>query len=171
MKTERKKKHGINFIDVAIVVIVIAVLAAGFYFINHMSSTRGAGENVQISYRLEIDDVPEEISTAPMVGDVLIDSGSKSELGTIVAVERQPMTKQITDYESKEMRTAEVPGKFKVILTCESPALSTEEKITVNSCRIATGSGIDFRSKHFSGHGICISSKILEDVKGGLIND
>ena len=86
MKTERKKKHGINFIDVAIVVIVIAVLAVGFYFINHMSSTRGAGENVQISYQLEIDDVPEEISTSAMVGDVLIEAGSKSELGTIVAV-------------------------------------------------------------------------------------
>lgn len=171
MKAETKKKHGINFIDIAIIVVAIAILAAGIYFINHLSAARGAGENVRISYQLEISDVPEEISTAAVVGDVLIEANSKSEIGTITAVECVPMTEQITNYETKEMRTAEVPGKFNVILTVEAPALSTAEKLTVDSHRIAIGSGIQFRSKNFSGRGVCVSSEILEDVKGGLIND
>lgn len=171
MKTETKKKHGINFIDIVLIIVVVAIIVAGVYFLSHLTGAKDTGDNVTLTYKIEVSNVDEEISTAPAVGDVVVDQVSKSELGKIIAVEREPMTIELTDYIGGEMKKAEVPGKFKVILTCESPAASTGEKVTINSHRMGVGTGVSFRSKNFSGNGVCVATQITDQTKGGLIND
>ena len=96
-------KAKFNVVDAVIILLILAVGAAGFLFLGNRSQTVSTGKNVKIFYDVEITDREEYLIDRFAEGEK-VSIGEKEKIpATIVKKEVRPATKSSFD---------EVSGKF-----------------------------------------------------------
>ena len=164
VKATKKRKMRFNIIDLLLIVIAVAVVAALLYVFlpNSFIKSIFADESVTIQYAIEFKGVDEAFLESIKENDIVIDSVTKAELGTVTAVDYSTQYTELKyDEESGNGVLSVVPNKHNVIVTITATAAHDADKgYTVGGLRIAVGELIAVRFPNFTGEGYCISVPI-----------
>ena len=164
VKAAKKKKMRFNIIDFLLIVIAVAVLAALLYVFLPNSFIKGifADESVTIQYAIEFKGVDEAFLESIKENDIVIDSVTKAELGTVTAVDYSTQYTELKyDEETGNGVLSVVPNRHNVIVTITAKAAYDADKgYTVGGLRVAVGELIAVRFPNFTGEGYCISVPI-----------
>ncbi len=164
--SEDKKRGKFNLIDLLLIIIAVLVIAVIVYvfFPNSWLGNITADDTVEIQYSLEIQGVDEAFLEKINENDNVLNSVTKSNIGTVTAVD---YSTQYTELKYNEQLgegvLSVVPDKRNVIVTISAAANFTEGKgYTVNGTRIAVGEKIYVRFPDYVCEGHCISVPIGE---------
>lgn len=164
VKAVKKRKMRFNIVDFLLIVIALAVVAALLYVFLPNSFIKGifADESVTIQYAIEFKGVDEAFLQSIKENDVVIDSVTKAELGTVTAIDYSTQYTELKyDEESGNGVLSVVPNKHNVIVTITANAAhDTDKGYTIGGKRIAVGELIAVRFPNFTGEGYCISVPI-----------
>ena len=118
-----------------------------------------ADKTVEIDYAIEIIGVDEEFIDNIKQDDTVLDSVSKSNLGTVTAVDYSIQYTELKYSEEEDSGVlSPVLGKYNVIVTVSATAEYEEGKgYSVNGTRIAVGEKINARFPDYVCEGYCIS--------------
>lgn len=163
--TSEKKSRRFNFVDFLLILLVLAIIAGAVYLFSPGSffQKAGASEQGTLSYTVEFHGVDGEYLNKIKENDIVVDSVTKSSLGTVTAVDYN--TKQrVLEYVKNEVDgtytgvLSEYPDQYTVLVTITAPAEHVSgDGYFVNNCRIAVGEGMALRFPDFVAEGHCIS--------------
>ncbi len=165
---KKKKKSGrFNFIDFILIVIVLLLIAAVIYAFAPFSRIQNlTGAQVRnIQYTVEFTGVDEAFIDKIKENDLVVDSVSKNQMGSVVAVDynhkytelQYVVTKDADGVEHVEGILSEYPNLYNVIVTIYASAdYSAGSGYTVNHTRIAVGEAMSLRFPDYLGEGHCI---------------
>lgn len=156
-----KRTGGFNLIDVLLIALVLVIIASLVYVFLPSSWLRSvlADEKVDIQYTVEIQGVDESFLENIKENDVVIDSVSKGNIGTVTAIDYSTQNKRLEYNETTQSGVlAVVPEKYDMLITITVKAEYTEgEGYTVGGTRIAVGELMNLRFPNFTSQGYCIS--------------
>lgn len=137
-----------NLVDAAVVALVLALAAAGvykFFFVN-----RGlALQNAVIEYKVLIENVRYPTVEGAKEGQTVKDVQTNAVIGTLVAKETSPYRQAVPTLDGRVV-LAEVPEKYNLLLTIRSPAVVTENNITIGNKEIKIGAQIQVKTNVIS---------------------
>lgn len=160
--TKKKSKKGrFNFIDFLLIIIAL-LLVAGIVHVFIPKTLIGrvtADKTYDIQYTLELTGIDEAYVNKIAENDTVIDSVSKSNIGTVAAVD---YSIQYTELAYNELEAVgvltPVAGKYNVIVTINATAQYEQGKgYSVNGTRIAVGEKINARFPNYVCECYCIS--------------
>ena len=151
-----KKKRRINVVDVFIVIVAAALIAAFAYFAVGDSgiNTDTKGE-ATIRYDVSIEGFAEEYKDLVKVGDKISNVDFDCEVGKVVAVAPAEHT-VVYNYNKAEQKmvAAEVPDSYKCLITVETKCEEADLGYHVGAVQIKTGKKMNFRTPGFAFAGI-----------------
>ena len=160
-KNVTRKDATFNFIDFLLIVVILLIVAALIYVFLPSSLIKGlfADDTVEIQYTIEIKGIDENFLSNVKENDVVINAVSKSNIGTVTAVDYSTQYTILEYNEASQSGVLSVvPGKYNMVITINASAHYTEgEGYTINGTRIAVGEQISLRFPSFVGKGYCIS--------------
>lgn len=162
MENKKTAKRGINFIDIIILLLIVAAVAGAIWLFGREKAAP-SGSGATITYELQMNNVIEEIAFAAQIGDSLTETKTKAMIGTIKDVRVEPMIENSFDATTGTMKKATYPGRYRVSLVCESPAQRVSEKIVISGFTMGIGTTVDFKSKHFAGESYCTAMNIATE--------
>ncbi len=154
-----KKKVRFNAVDVVIILLVLALIAAGLYlFVLRDRGTDAVtgSETSRIEYVVEIKKVEEQYAGAVTAGQSVEDAVWRHMIGTVVGVEVTDYAESLFDNETNTEKTAYLDGYVNMKITIEADAVETDAHFTVNGTVICVGELYSFRFPEFYGNGYCI---------------
>lgn len=165
----KKKRSGrFNFIDFLLIIIAILIILTVIYVFAPFSWIKKltSDQTRNIQYTVEISGVDEAFIDKIKENDVVVDSVSKNNMGTVVAVdsnnkytELQYIVVENTESGSSTIEgvLSEYPGKYNLIITIYATADYNEgEGYYMNGSRIAVGEKMYLRFPDYVGEGYCI---------------
>jgi hypothetical protein len=161
-KTTRRRR-GINFFDLFVLLMVVAVLLVAAYFINGSKRiTTGGGTPVTVTYSVEIKNLSEQVSKSAVIGSAVREGVRKASLGKVKRVEIVPMWYMKNDLETGEIKRVEVDGRYTATVVCEAQGELRGGRIVINEFTIGVGSEIALQSEGISGTGYCVALDYVE---------
>ncbi len=154
-----KKKF--NFFDFFIIALVALVIVGAVWFMGRNDTDTGTQNKIQ--YVVEMQNLTEDKFSAIQIGDKVLDSVGKSDIGVISAIDKAPYTVNIYNSISGKLESVQMEGRYSLLLTIDAYADVTQEAINVGSYRVAVGKGMSMQSKHFVGTGYCLSIDVVEE--------
>ena len=159
----QKRKAVFNVIDVLIILIVLAagVLA---YFIFFRSSG-GSNEEKEISkvrYVLQINELPAEYADNIKVDENVIDYGTHTSAGKVVAVDFENYVYVGHDKTTGEQRLTVMEDYVNLYVTVEGDASVINELYHVNDTSVYVGKRLDMMMPNLFCTGYCISVDAAE---------
>ncbi len=160
-KKRAPRRRKFNFIDFLLVLLIIVIIAALVYVFLPMSIFKTLGTTgTSIQYSVEILGVDEQFLDDIKENDTVIDSVTKSTIGTVTAVENYGVqyTELQYDRENGAGVMSPIAGKYNVIVTISATAdFESGDGYSVNGTRIAVGEKINARFPGFLCEAYCIS--------------
>ncbi|MBQ8396872.1 MAG: DUF4330 family protein [Clostridia bacterium] len=155
--TNEKRAWRFTALDLIILVVLLAVIAAAVWFFGPFrDGSSGDSTLVNIEYTVEVKGMEEEYLGNIRVGDTVIDSVTKKEIGTITAVETMPLVEYVLNTEDGIMMEKEYPGQSTLLVTISSPATFDERGYSIEGYRVAIGVLHYMQLPNFVGSGYCI---------------
>lgn len=156
--TKRGRFNLIDFLIILVLVAVIALLVNSFFptsFLKKITSDK----TLEIQYAIEVQGVEEAYLQNISENDIVLDSVSKSNIGTVTAVDYSTQYTELVCNEADNSGVlSPVVGKYNVIITVSATAQYKEgEGYMVNGTRIAVGEKISARFPNYVCEGYCIS--------------
>lgn len=155
------EKRKFNFFDFFLIVLIIIAVVGATWFLGRNNG--GDGDTTRISYVVEVQKLTEDEYGTIEIGDKVLDSVGKYDIGVITAIDTVPYTVNMYNSVSGVMEQVVMEGYSSLRLTIEADATVTDYEITVGSYRIAVGKGINIQSRHFVGTGFCLTIDVTED--------
>lgn len=166
--TGKKSRVGFNFIDVLLILFVLAIVFVAINVISPMSifSRFNSEDAITIRYTVEFLGVDGDYIDKIAENDVVIDSVSKHTLGTVSVVDNNT---QHTSLEYNEVDGTPIlavhEGKYDVVVTITASGIYREgEGYRVNDRRIAVGEKLSLRFPNYAAEGYCIALTVDEGV-------
>ena len=162
---DKKASRGrFNFIDV---LIILAVLLLGAIVVNIFlpsSLFKTSSVERELQYTVEFVGVDEEFIDKIKENDVVHDSVSKYNVGTVIAVDKStPYSALQYDNETKSGHLAVYEGKYNVLVTVSVVAEYHEgEGYSVGDRRIAVGEKLALRFPDYASEGYCVNLSVAE---------
>lgn len=157
----RKVKMKFNIMDVLILLGIVAVAAVLLYVFvlseNTPVDSLAGNEATKVTYVIEISGVDDIYTDKISVGETLIDSSKKMNIGTIVAVESQPYVYLGKNLNAGTMELTTVEGKSTIYITVEADAVMSGFSYNIGGYTIYVGQQVTLSLPHFVGVGYCIS--------------
>lgn len=162
-KIHRKGKF--NLFDVFVILIIVAVIAAGTVFLTNRNIVDPTDSvTTKIEYQILFQSLDFELTNSPQVNDSVKDGTSGNNLGIISDVQVGSYSTFVKNLNTKTMSYVTVPEKYNVTLTIQSEAVIRNNTIFVDDRKIKISEeSILLRSKHFAGSGTCVGIKILDE--------
>ena len=167
----KNKKFRFNFVDAALIIIVILAIVALIYVFSPDSWFKGVTktEERNITYTVEIIGVDEDFIYKINEGDTVGDAVSKSTIGKVSVVDRNTkyyeyglyevveVAEDGTETKNTEFGAIEYDGKNNLIVSIEVNADYVKgDGYSVNSTRIAVGEKLSLKFPEFTCEGYCI---------------
>ena len=155
MKMENKKKVRFNGIDVFIVVVAIAVIAGGIFFLCGRKSSSGgaASKNVIATAVLEVTKVDKSYADAIKVGDIVL-LGEKDKMTTKISkVDVKPATTIGYDTINGRVLNSEIPNNYDIDVYLTAEASESENEIQISGLPIRVGHKTTAFGKGWSSEG------------------
>ncbi|NLJ34458.1 MAG: DUF4330 domain-containing protein [Firmicutes bacterium] len=150
----------INIIDLAVVLGLLLVVTFGirkFFFVN--PGYQPEAKTVQVL--LLVEGVRQPTVDAIFVGDRVREKNSNDYFGTITAVEVEAATEMVASSEGKLVE-AQVPGRYNLFLTLESPAEVTEEYIKISGQQVRIGLTPTIRTQIYQVETVVFALEVLD---------
>ena len=171
-KAEKNKKRRFNLLDLIIILIVLGALFAGYLIVKSWVGSEEGGKydivytaelrelDINLVGRMNGDNVIVEFIKA---GDVILDSISKKELGTVVAVEGKLYREPVYNEATGKVEMAPYPGLVDVLIIIEAQAEKDKIGYKVNNFyRMNVGTRLYIRTPALLSSGYCIEFDIIE---------
>lgn len=156
-------KPKFNLIDGLIIILVLAVIAAGIIFMtgNTPTDSSVAAQNTIAEYSVQFTQSEmslfDSINAAKENGETVVWVGEKERFeGRIKEVIAVPATKITTNYRTGKAVLGEYPDLYDITITLESDVLETPSSITAAGTAITVGSEVAVKGKGFAGYGFII---------------
>lgn len=159
MNTE-KKKIKFNYVDVIIILAVVALFAFGYRFITK-SSVRTAGMP-DVIFTFEVTNVEKDYKDNFSIGDELFDAVKGEALGTVVNVEAVPATTVLEDRSEGKFVMGEYEDRETVQITVKGTATSYGTDIMIGKQKIKIGEMVYAKKAGCVGRGYIIKMNVGE---------
>lgn len=146
-------KTKFNWIDGLIILIILAVLAAGAVFLLGGSRGESAVETKTVEMVVELKDVSEDFTKIPQVGDVVMVGVKEKMTTTVTKVEPKPAKTVGYDVVKGWAGEVELPGRYDLWVTIQGEGTETGETVEVNGIAARVGAEAIVKSKNWAGHG------------------
>ncbi len=161
-------KPKFNIIDGLIVLLVVAIIAAGIFLLGGNKQTEGtAAENTTAIFQLQLTKVDESLYNkflAAMEADEKVWIGVKERFpGKIDTLEKAPASRITTNTQNGTAVIAEDPSLFDLTIHISTPVLETASGITASGTPIRVGEEVAVRGKGFAGYGFVIDLKTVTE--------
>lgn len=161
-------KPKFNIIDGLIVLLVVAIIAAGIYLLGGNKQTDSTGaENTTAIFQLQLTKVDESLYNkflAAMEAEETVWIGVKERFpGKIDMLEKAPASKITTNTQAGTAVVAEDPNLFDITIHISTPVLETDSGITAAGTPIRVGEEVAVRGKGFAGYGFVIDLKTVTE--------
>lgn len=152
------KKNSIALVafNIASIALVFAIIAGGIMAFTSLTGFSSSEKHDSVSYEVEIKKIKIEVSDNISVGDTVIDSVGKYEIGTVDRVERTPT--EIPKYDGEGNMTGKtvLSGYEDIIVYVSSLADISDKQINVGGYVLKVGKTMYLRFPEFVGEGICV---------------
>ena len=167
-KVKKKKKVYFNFIDLILILLIVALIGALVYIFSPVSWIRDLMQDHEktIQYTVEIQNVDEAYLNLIKENDIVYNAVTKDTIGTVTAVDynnkySEYVLVENVDSEDNDVsysgKFVEYDDKYNVIITITVTTDYNEgEGYSVNSTRIAVGEKLSLNFPDFVGTGYCI---------------
>ena len=146
-----KKKIKFNFVDIAIVAIVIIVAILGWLILGS-SSASNAGKD--FSYEILFREIPESEALAAQKGADIFDGIKIINIGTISDVSYKASVKYEFNSVTGEYDEVKVPERYDLTVKVSATGSSDGLACLVNEYEVYVGKSADVKSIGFVGHGV-----------------
>jgi len=157
-KNEEKVKF--NFVDVIIICVILALLAAGVYKLLIVNRAL-ALQNSHVEFKVLVEKVRLPSVESIKEGQPVRDVQTNIPLGNVISKEVSPYKEAVPTLDGRVV-LAEVPEKYNVIITIESPAIVTDNSIMIGNKEIKIGAQISVKSNVFSLTGIVYGATVKQ---------
>lgn len=163
MPNTKEKRKRFNFIDVILLVIILAVISAmvyvGFkaydnYFLKEASGT-------SIRYQILVEGVSDEIKYEINKNDTVVDSESLTSIGKVVSYYVEPSTFVGTDQNGNTVES-DHPNKSDILIVVDVKATGIGGVYDINGYSVTVGKDISFRIPGLSAEGKCVSLEVRQ---------
>lgn len=134
----------INIVDLLIIVLLLALVAVGVKRFGNKAAV-GEATTKKGVITAEIKDVRDVTAKNVKVGDPIYDYDKGTLIGKIITAEVEPY-KDKTEYQGK-FYNAEVPGKYRVIVTLDADVKETQDFYQVGTEQIRIGAEMRIKNK------------------------
>lgn len=152
-------KPKFNLLDGIIVLLIVAIAAAGVFLLTSRGNNGAAvdTQNIQAVFSVQFTKVDKSVCDkfkAAMENDESVWVGIKERFeGKLVSVECGPSTKLTTNLRNGKAYLAEDPTTYDVTVTINAPAVETDSAISASGMAIRVGEETSVRGKGFAGFG------------------
>ena len=159
---KEKKKHKFNIVDFLILLLVVAIIGTAIYAVFAWSDIKAlwSTSSKEILYVVELRGVDKDLINNVKAADVVIDSVSKNQLGTVQSAKSDPYsTLGYTVNTDGEYAATMITDDSKFNITLTISATAEYEKgigYTVNGTRIAVGEVLDLRFPQLASTAYCV---------------
>lgn len=140
-----KKKF--NFIDVLIVIFVIAAIAAVGFMYRSKTTGKKAGSAGELTFTVEVAEVDKNYIDAIKEGDRVVFGTSSSDDAEVVGFEFEPAEKLEKNEDEGKFVLSKSEELFDVFVTLKGTASKTEDDIKIGSTAIKTGDTFEGKAK------------------------
>lgn len=134
----------INIVDLLIIVLLLALVAVGVKRFGNKAAV-GEATTKKGVITAEIKDVRDVTAKNVKVGEPIYDYDKGTLIGKILTAEVEPY-KDETEYQGK-FYNAEVPGKYRVIMTIDADVKETQDFYQVGTEQIRIGAEMRIKNK------------------------
>lgn len=157
--SEKKIKARFNIIDVLIILVLVAVL---WVFANYASVKPVVNNSATVQYTVEIKGIREENLDAFAAGDEITSDKGGGVIGKIISVGEYKNETAITEnVRTGEFIVSDIPNRYTVKLTIESPCIKNADGVTVDGLDIKVGKSINIKTDKY------VSKSTILEVKEG----
>lgn len=141
----------ITFIDIAIILLVVAIIAGGYFYLSSQKIIHTGENNATYSYQLRISRVEQNFIDEINEGDVIFDSAKLIEIGKITSVDSTPHEDVYADTINGGYRKQKNEELFDVVITVESANASFKDgTVYVNNYELYIGKSCFIRGNNFA---------------------
>lgn len=164
MAVKQEKKKSFNFVDIILLIIILAVVSSLVYLLvlAYNDLFLKGGEDAEIEYVLRIEGVDNDVRFSVKEGDTLVELGTHAEIGTVVDFYEEPSEFVGYDKDGKQVLSDD-PSKRDLILIVRTDAKGEGSVYEIDSYTISVGTEVDFRIPGFTAVGECISLEVKSD--------
>ncbi len=152
-----EKKHALNALDVLIIIIIIAVIATAAASIVRANPGIISGGDKEISYVIQVKEIPEALKNNIAVGDKLYDDESGQLIGEVSLFSAEQA--YLTGYDDKNGSPVYTPidGKTDMLITVKVKVWVENDSLRIDGFRIAVGKDTSCHSHDLAISGKCVS--------------
>ena len=154
------RKFRFNFVDIIIVLLVVAVFCFGYMFICKNSST--LNDAPKVSFTVEVKKVMPEYKDNFKIGDDVMEAIKGGYLGKITAVKSTPATDLVSDQLNGEYVISNIDDREDVYVTIEGRPSSIGSEIIISGQKVRIGEMAYFKNFICAGRGYIVDMKIEE---------
>lgn len=161
----QKRKSSFNLID-ALIIILLAVALVGAYFLffgRGIADSDGANASTaKIRYVLQVNELPIEYSDNIKTGETVIDYGTETDAGTVIAVDYKNSVYVGYDKTTGEQKLTTLDEYVDLYITVEANARVKNNVYYVNDTSMYIGKSLEMMMPDLFCSGSCISLDTVE---------
>lgn len=151
-----KMKFRLNFIDIIIILVILAATALlAYIFLSSDINLFDGNKKVVVEYKVEIRNVREEFRDYITISDHATDTVTQYSLGEVVDVEYTPTQYTGVNRATGELVFSDYPERINIIVTIRSEASADGADYSLNGYKIAVGKQIALRTPNYINEGYC----------------
>ena len=148
-----------NFLDVIILVVVVAAAIVG---IGMLRDASGAGQSAKVVYTVEDADAPLELVQAVQVGDRVNIGVNGVDSSVVTDVQYRPAEKVVFDSLAGNYVKTELPDKYELQVTCQAEAAVSDMSISAGNTPVRVGAEFSVKGRGYAVIGYVIQSELVE---------
>jgi hypothetical protein len=156
-----KRKRKFNIVDLALVLIIAAVVVAAVFVGNKLLGNGGSvaagADSITIEFSIQFKEIPDSGTGNLTVGDVVREANSKTPIGQVEEIFFEPYSELVyVDGEQAGGVMAEKDGYVNMLVTLRAQATHDERGYYVNGIKILVGQQLEVWSPGYSSQGWCM---------------
>jgi len=149
----------LNIIDILVAAVILGLIALGAYKLFFVNPTFEA-QNGLIEYQVLIENVRRPTVDSFSPNQRVRELQTNIELGTIVAKDFTPHKEPVPTLDGRIV-LAEVPERYDLLVTIQSPAAVGESNITIGNREIKVGDKLSIKTSAAASSGVIYQVKVI----------
>ena len=162
MKNSKKR---INIIDLATIILLIAVLIFVVIKVPDVKEIVGSDNATKVTYIVETQNQDSEILDYFKVGDKVFEDESLKQMGFVTGITQKPYIMHTEDKHNKTILEQKVPDKINVYIEISADGVRKNGNIAVDSVNVLVGKTIDLNIGSACIKGVIVSVENLTEAR------
>ena len=150
------KQHRFNWVDGLVILVILGLIAGTFVKFYLLRPVEIQQETVEIEYTIRITGVRQYSVDALQVGDTVYDDDSKTNLGTISAIQTETARKFVS-FPDGTTRPVDIQDRFDILLTVRADAVFDGGFYKIKTCAVKPNQTTSFFTKYLAWSGRVLS--------------